>query len=290
MTRATPSGRRRWEAQWEALLRRYGDEGDVRVPARSFRWSVALVATALARLQHVRFPQRTTGGWWWGPRWRLEWLLSWNEWSSVQHLAAALPPGGVCVDVGAHIGYYTRLAASLVGSEGVVLAVEPHPENLEILRHNTRGRTNVVVAPLAVGAAPGRVALWESPGSSNHSLHQDFVGATSSLTVDLTTVDDLVRAHGLTRVDLVKLDLEGGEPAAVEGMQQLLAQHRPVLLVESNARALEAAGSSTGALLELLVSHGYDVREVGDDRSLLPPDPVGTVLANWLCRPVEAVS
>lgn len=247
---------------------------------------VRLVVPALAVLNSWHFPGRTAGGWWWTWRWRLEVICGWNEWESLCHVRRLVPPGGTAVDVGAHIGYYTRLFSRLAGPAGRVIAIEPHPENLAVLRRNLYRRGNVTVVHAAATATDGMVQLHESPGHSNHSLLAGFTPSRSALTVPARTVDGLLAEHaGGRRIDFVKLDIEGGELSALAGMRETLGRDRPVLLVERNPEALTSAEATTADLVDEIVSHGYDVAAVLPGATLGPPDADPASTLNLLCRP-----
>ena len=79
-----------------------------------------------------------------------------------------LSPGDVCVDVGAHVGYYTLLASKLVGPAGHVFALEPAPSTFEALSSNLASNavTNVTALRFAAGAAHGRAALYDPPSGN----------------------------------------------------------------------------------------------------------------------------
>jgi FkbM family methyltransferase len=151
--------------------------------------------------------------------------------------------GGDFVDVGAHVGMYSLVAAS--ETHGRVLALEPNPSARAQLLANVElnGFTNVVVAPKAAAASPGRAQLHvpTTPDPSFSSLEAGRFAEGEPVDVEVTTVDDEVEAHGL-RPTLVKIDVEGGELDVVAGMARTLAAHRPTLLVEvSEQSAAELA-------------------------------------------------
>ena len=145
--------------------------------------------------------------------------------------AARVPRGGVVYDLGANVGFYTVLAARLVGPEGRVVAVEPFPASAETVRHNARanGFEHVEVVEAAVGGAAGRAWLETDRDPVTYRLGPE--GERPGIEVPVTTVDALVAA-GHPPPDLVKVDVEGVEVAALEGMTRTLADHRPALLVE----------------------------------------------------------
>jgi FkbM family methyltransferase len=171
----------------------------------------------------------------------------------------ALAAGGDFVDVGAHIGFYSVAAARAVTPlGGRVLAFEPNPVAREQLTANLRlNDLDVEVVPKAVGDAPGRAVLHvpATRDPSWSSLRPGHFEEGDPIEVEVTTVDAEVAAREL-RPAFVKIDVEGLELAVLAGMQHVLDEHRPVLLVEvSEGTADEAAA--------LLARRGYDHYRVG---------------------------
>lgn len=149
-----------------------------------------------------------------------------------QALADHIRPGHVVYDLGANVGFYTVLCARLVGPEGRVVAVEPFPASAEAVRHNAalNAFETVEVVEAAIGAEPGRAWLSTAQGDPvTFRLADDRTG--SGIEVALTSVDALV-ASGHPPPDVVKVDVEGVEVAALRGMAQTLADHRPLVIVE----------------------------------------------------------
>lgn len=254
--------------------------------------SVELAVKAGCRLTGRTFPETATGGWWWTWRWRFEVLAGWNEIESVVWCRRLIRPGMRVLDVGAHIGYYTSLFSRLVGETGTVYAFEPHPENLGVLTRNARGR-NVRRFPMAVGDRSRHVTLHLSSGSSNHSLLPGYTEPVGTLPVECAALDDLFAAGEIPAVDFVKIDVEGGELGALDGMERLLAASPEVaLLVELNPRALECGGSTAEDLLARLRGLGFDPRIVLPDGRLASAegkDWSGFAEAvNLLCQRVKA--
>ena len=179
-----------------------------------------------------------------------------NEFAFVDRV---LKPGMVFIDVGANDGYYTLFAARRVGPTGKVIAVEPSSRERAHLQRNLgrNGLENVQVVAAALGAQAGFVDLHLAHGvHAGHNTLGDFahddVVRASSERVPLETLDAVVARQGLSRVDMVKIDVEGGEAGVVAGAQKVLTTSRPVLLMELNERALHAQGQSAEALLGVL--------------------------------------
>lgn len=147
-----------------------------------------------------------------------------------------LREGDVAVDVGANVGVLTFLAASIVGNSGRVIAVEPNPDNLQLLYrgivHN--GFNNVEVLPHA--ASNARAVFSLTGGTSNTHLIGAREPEEGGHFVQSIVLDDAL--GDLQRLDFVKMDIEGHEPRALEGFSRLIGRHHPVLLVEFNPRCL----------------------------------------------------
>jgi FkbM family methyltransferase len=184
---------------------------------------------------------------------------------TVQLFRDFVKPGMVVADVGAYLGYYTLLAARATGSTGKLHAFECNPVNHRFLLHNLRLnglRGNIVSSPAAVtdrlGVLPFFVRGWDL---SEGSLWQES-DARRAVEVRTTTLD---REVGGQRVDVVKMDIEGGEPRALEGMTATIAASpNLVMFVECNPSALAASGSSATDLIERLQTLGFDVSEIDE--------------------------
>jgi FkbM family methyltransferase len=161
-------------------------------------------------------------------------------------LLARVHPGDVILDIGANIGSYTLRCAQKVGSAGRVISFEAVDDNVRSLQNNIamNGLSNITIIPQAIGAAPGRVALYSRGHASSTRLqagaHFNQVGE-----IEMVTGDSVVEKLGLARVDWIKMDIEGGEPDAIRGLEKTIARFRPAILFENAAK-----GSETAALLQ----------------------------------------
>jgi FkbM family methyltransferase len=209
-----------------------------------------------------------------------------------------LTEGMVFVDVGAHIGYYTLLAARRVGASGKVYAFEPAPDNFRVLTRNIAQNdfTNALAEPLAVARRRGRALFTLSENdSATHSLAGDL---HSGRRVEVGTISlDEYFSESPSRIDVVKLDAEGAEFEILEGMQQILARNPDlVLFTEIYPRAMEALGDSPEEFLTKLAGLGFSSTPFDETRpgeQPLTPDKFPAFLddlrarktgANLLCR------
>jgi FkbM family methyltransferase len=209
-----------------------------------------------------------------GTRWiigasRNAYWLGTYEHAKCSVFAHAIAEGDVVYDVGAHVGYYTLLAAKLVGPRGHVYAFEPLPANLEFLELHLKLNqiTNVTVVPAAVAdtaglgsfqLAPSRAMARLAPSESSHAPRElpMEMGADCELQVKTVSLDDWARQAGRSLPRVIKMDIEGAELQALHGAAELLRRAFPTLLVATHSKALHQACqnflSRLGYCVELL--------------------------------------
>lgn len=176
---------------------------------------------------------------------------------------AALRRGGVFVDVGANIGYFTVVAASIVGHNGKVFAFEPDPENFSLLHKNCelnslRPQVHAVRAGLSVNDAEGQLFLSED-NLGDHQIYSTGDGR-KYLDIRLLNGTEYLRSRlalsGLSHIDLIKVDTQGSEYDVMVGLIPLLKEltAAPTILIELTPLSLRKAGASGRALIELLAT------------------------------------
>ncbi len=176
--------------------------------------------------------------------------------------------GMTVIDIGAHVGHYALLAARLVGSEGKVYAFEPDPDNYAILQKNVslNGYTNIVAIPKAVSNRTGTLRLFVSrQGNDRHAIFENTRSIAREASEDVSSVslDDFLAAQGWPQVDLIKMDIEGAEPLALEGMRGLLERDGDLkLVIEFAAEALRSAGFNPAEFLDRLAAAGLTVSPI----------------------------
>lgn len=160
-----------------------------------------------------------------------------------------IPAGAVVYDVGANAGYFSLLAAVLVGSEGRVYAFEPLPRNVEFLnKHIQLNRLdNIAVIEAAVSDRSGEAAF--DLGASTAMGH---LADTGEIAVRMVSLDEMLQAGELEPPDYVKVDVEGAEYDVLRGARDLLRQYHPILFLDTHQRE---AHRPTIALLKEL---GYE--------------------------------
>jgi FkbM family methyltransferase len=179
-------------------------------------------------------------------------------------ISALLRSDDVFVDVGANIGYTTLVGAQQVGPGGRVIAFEPSPRAFGSLQQNVRINrfVNVIAEQAACGEFTGEAAFHVSDASDEYnSFKADTYGMTNRvLRVPVVRLDDSLARHTLSRIRLVKIDVEGAEHQVLAGMQETLQRCPPeILCIEASARNMAAYGKRPSDLFADLGSIGYSL-------------------------------
>jgi len=220
-------------------------------------------------------------------------------------LVSIIRPGMVVLDVGAHIGHYTLLAARLVGPSGHVYAFEAEPENYAILTKNVElnGYTNVTCIPKAVSDRTGTLTLYVDPqGNDRHSIIEDSQAPIhlTKCVVSTVTLDEYASSEGWPRIDVIKMDIEGAEPLALAGMSAILNRSDLIhLLIEFAPEILRRSGTGPLELLTQLRRLGFTISVVEQDMTGdVPNEPSSLWISeiekrgaiNLLCRKAPEAS
>ncbi len=150
-----------------------------------------------------------------------------------QAIKDLLKPGAIFIDIGANIGYFTMLAASLVGSQGRVFAFEPNPANCELIRLSCdqNGFEHVQLFENALAESAQLFDFCGDGGSNGRIIHETEANEEAAeYQVQAVTLDETL--PDLPRVDLIKMDIEGAEPRAWQGMMNIVHEHRPTIIFE----------------------------------------------------------
>jgi FkbM family methyltransferase len=179
------------------------------------------------------------------------------------HVAAELHrrlrPGMGCLDIGANIGVFALMAARLVGPTGRVVAVEPNPDNVKLIEASRRlnGFEQVRILQTAAGRDFGLLMLNASfTNGTAATLPGDVDTILRARTVPVSPLDRLLDESA--RIDLIKIDIEGGEAAALHGARRLIARDRPVIVSEFNPVMIAGISGCSGEdYLGFLLDQGY---------------------------------
>jgi FkbM family methyltransferase len=177
-------------------------------------------------------------------------------------------PGATVLDIGAGVGREALVFAELVGATGAVHCVEVHPVAFGFLRRvaELNGLDNVHCHQIAISDAPGEalIAVEDDPGLYYRSRVAPDGGGTA---VPATTLADFVTSHRVETVDLLAMNIEGGERAALAGMGPVADRIRGAAIACHDFLAAETGDPSVrtkGHVKEFLAAHGFEVFERQD--------------------------
>jgi FkbM family methyltransferase len=219
-----------------------------------------------------------------GHRWALDlregidfsiYLLGAFEPGTAAALRRLVRPGDVVFDIGANVGAHTLGLAASVGPAGTVVAIEPTDEAFGKLTRNVALNPDLaarvrlrqrLMAARAEDPAPS--ALYSSwplrPTGPVHPHHGGRLVTTAGASV--ATLDGLMEQEGLSRLDLIKIDVDGFEARVLAGGARTLGRCQPVLVMELAPYVHAEAGGSFSELLGLLRACGYQAVEAGNGR------------------------
>jgi len=195
-------------------------------------------------------------------------LLADGKWEAGQTevLRSLLREGATFVDVGANIGYYSVLAARIVGPRGRVFAFEPSPRNFAFLERNVTANfhRNVALISKAVSDCCGTTQFEIDPASSGTHRVSVSGARPNSILVETTSLDEYFVA-GDVRIDLIKMDAEGAEPLILAGMQRAIKRNPNLILVtEFSPVAILDLGHSPEGFLNDLRDSGFAIHPISD--------------------------
>ncbi|MFQ5874588.1 MAG: FkbM family methyltransferase [Dehalococcoidia bacterium] len=172
-----------------------------------------------------------------------------------------LKPGDAFIDVGAHVGYFSIIAAGIVGETGEVHCFEPNGKVLELLKASIvrNGLRRVYAHPWALWSRSEMLALAVQKDSGfSYVLPVELNGARSLLEIEkTTTLDEYVSSFVERPVRLVKVDVEGAEHHVLSGMERLMRTQSPQLIIEAQDWSLSRYGHGLDDLFGLLQERDY---------------------------------
>jgi len=178
----------------------------------------------------------------------------------VKIVRALVKPGQVVLDVGANIGYYTIILAKLVGPEGRVFAFEPTQHFRTVLERNVAANklTNVEIISTGLSSKAGKGQI--EIGQSTATLHvPGGAQLEASESISLTTLDAFARDRNLERLDFIKVDIDGHEPAFLDGAHDTLTRLDPPILLEISHQHYLEAGVTAWDFFARLQRDGYRI-------------------------------
>jgi FkbM family methyltransferase len=191
--------------------------------------------------------------------------------------------GDIVLDIGANIGYYTLIFANLVGPEGKVFAFEPDPGNFDLLEKNVEanGYHNVILVNKAVSNKNGKIKLYLSDDIGDHRTYDPGDGR-KFVEIEAVRLDDYFK-QGTSRVNFIKMDIQGAEWEAIQGMNLLLQKNRDVkVITEFSPKLLRISGIRPEDYLGLLINHDLKLYHADERVQKIEPVDITEPLEKWM--------
>jgi FkbM family methyltransferase len=206
-------------------------------------------------------------------------------------LVTILRPGDTFVDIGAHIGFFSMIASSLVGAKGKVYAFEANSNLFETLQANASEYSWLVPSLRAVWSENGRVAFSDplQPGESGWGKLASIRNEGNEVLVEAVSLDEWHASVGFPVIRAIKIDAEGSEPFILEGARRLIACTRPILIIELNDELLREVGKSKEAVIASLRDQGYLICGLAREMNKKPGNAGNPLSPEVLCLPSEQV-
>jgi FkbM family methyltransferase len=236
------------------------------------------------------------GAWWLAEKSALDHELIYNEFERMEteFVKRLLRRDMTVVDAGAHHGLYTLLASKRVGWGGRVIAVEPSPRECERLEKHLRINrcSNTELVTCALGEDPGEADLYLVDGFQDwcNSLRPPAVDEpTRTVRVSVRRLDDVLAQLVVSKVDFLKLDVEGAELSVLYGAMKLLQRgSRPAILAEVQDIRTQPWGYAAREIIQFLIRMDYRWFAIAAKGALLPIScDQETYDANLVALPVE---
>jgi FkbM family methyltransferase len=236
------------------------------------------------------------GAWWLAKKSALDHELIYNEFEQMEtrFVERLLRPGMTVIDAGAHHGLYTLLASKRVGRKGRVIAFEPSPRECERLEKHLRLNrcSNTELMPCALGEDPGEADLYLVDGFQDwcNSLRPPAIAEPICTgRVSVRRLDEVLAESGVTKVDFIKLDVEGAELSVLRGARKLLLREsRPAILAEVQDTRTQPWGYAAREIIQFLICMHYRWFAIAAKGALLPIScDQETYDANLVALPVE---
>ena len=198
-----------------------------------------------------------------------DYLSGENELPVLEAVAASLQAGGVFYDIGANVGYFSVIAARLVGPQGMVLAFEPLTDNSRFIRRNARLNRfrNLEIFQFAVAdsCSFADFCVTEYSGGSVLALADHRAPDVERVVrVPTVTIDHLIFERGFKPPSVIKIDVEGAEAEVLEGMRRCLAIHRPVVIYEIDDIEQKYVDRKQNKCDAILNEAGYHLQRLED--------------------------
>lgn len=184
--------------------------------------------------------------------------------AEAEQIRKCLQSGDTFIDVGAHIGYFSVLAAQIVGTTGQVISIEPEYNNFRLLFKNLRPYKNTILFQTAAWNERKILDFYRSSVNSGDNRMFYHGESLESIKVPAFPLDDLY----VSNVTCIKIDTQGSDHLVIEGALKIIERWRPKIIVEWWPSGLIEAGIGPTKVLLAYADLGYKITPLTMDGAL----------------------
>lgn len=190
--------------------------------------------------------------------------------------------GDVVLDLGANVGYYSLIFAKLVGENGKVFAFEPDPTNFALLKKNveTNGYKNVTLVQKAVSNKTGKIRLYLAEDNKVDQRIYNSHDGRKSIEIEAIRLDEYFKNYN-GKIDFIKMDIQGAEGGAIQGMFNLLKKNNVKIITEFWPIGLKRFGIDPEEYLKLLIELGFKLYEINEQKKKIEPVNIPKLLETY---------
>jgi len=180
----------------------------------------------------------------------------------IDYISEYLKAGDVFVDIGANIGLFSLNASKVVGDQGKVVAFEAFSSNFKQFKNNIsiNNFKNIISENKAISNQNSTIEILYNEKDHNIGMASAFLkDFTSREIVESTTLDEYASIHNISKIDLIKIDIEGGEYHAILGMTKILSERKPQVIMEINHQTLQDSGHTEKEIIDLFGRFNYKI-------------------------------
>ncbi len=187
------------------------------------------------------------------------------EKDNFEFLKKTVKTGDTVLDIGAHIGLFSVVAAKITGNNGKVYAFEPAPATNALLQQTIRinklentieGRNE------AMGKENGKTVFFISDvvGDNSNSLVSYKVDRElKGIDITVMSIDSFAKEKNIKKINFIKIDVEGAEYDTIRGADATMTSHRPFISIGLHPNGITAKGDNLGDIYDFIIQHKYEV-------------------------------
>lgn len=190
-----------------------------------------------------------------------------------------LNSGDIFIDIGANIGWHSVFGSLLVGETGRVIAFEPDSKNFKTLEANKRlnALSQLTIENIAISNFIGESELACAKNNCGDNIlntkvlrdvYDYNIQSTNCVTLDKYIIDNITS----NKIKLIKMDIQGSEAFALEGMKTFLSQHKPIIVLEFSPIHLKMCGASPFDILAFIDRNDYIPFQIREELDILKQD------------------